>query len=480
MAVRAYMPGCTVTLPHKRIDLTPYLGEGGAVSTAKSLYAPKGRFQIVIPDKPYRIQGRVDDSFYGIVEPMDRVEIRMARNASEHPDGMPIVMRGFVREVSRSETMGSDGRPQRQVTISGDDYGMFGEIAQLNVLGMKPLGLSPLSALWPADLGASGGVGPALEQVRILLESLINAQINRMRDPHGGEVGPRDRGIQDIKLAGSVTEGFFWAHLLLQQEGTAWKKLMDVADTPWNEIFIEDRDDGPYLVYRPTPWVDLDGKPIDNMGQQIAVTEIEDTFDFVQRATYSRSDEAVYNVIWSAVHNPQENNNAALAAAIAGSDMQDYLVGEYGQDGSYKHESLNSAPSIYGVRIVVRDTMHYPGGEHPPAGNQAAVQVVVTDNGAEWAKLRRKWLIAANRDNVMWDSGDLTVRGNEKLRIGVHYILTRGQFRARHYVTEIGHHFAPYSGFTSSVKFIRSDNFYQRTKGKLSSFLLEGRKGVYA
>lgn len=114
----------------RTIDLTPYLGDQGSVRVTKSVREPAGAFSIAFAD---RIHQDAADSVYGLVEPMDVVEIRMAGDSHEYTEsvGAPVVMRGLVSQVQRTEGMGGDGKPMRTVTISGQDYGKIWQILQV-------------------------------------------------------------------------------------------------------------------------------------------------------------------------------------------------------------------------------------------------------------------------------------------------------------------------------------------------------------
>ena len=66
------------------IDLTPFFGDGTSISTTKNIGQPCGTFSLSFSDKPNvsgQNMGPVLDragleSIYGLVEPMDVVEIR--------------------------------------------------------------------------------------------------------------------------------------------------------------------------------------------------------------------------------------------------------------------------------------------------------------------------------------------------------------------------------------------------------------------
>ena len=100
------------------IELSPWLSESSGVRLSKSTREPAGGFSITLAD---RIHPDDLDSLYGLLEPMDLVEIRMAHEPHKvsNPGELPIVMRGFISDVTRSEGIGNNGAPQRHVVISG-------------------------------------------------------------------------------------------------------------------------------------------------------------------------------------------------------------------------------------------------------------------------------------------------------------------------------------------------------------------------
>jgi hypothetical protein len=111
------------------INLAPWLGDGSAINTSKGTRDKAGGFSIVIPDMPIDRHGL--DTLYGVVEPMDLIEIRMQRTRGKFTENQPpIVMRGFVSRVTRSESL-AGGKPARTVTIQGQDYGKIWQMIQL-------------------------------------------------------------------------------------------------------------------------------------------------------------------------------------------------------------------------------------------------------------------------------------------------------------------------------------------------------------
>ena len=505
MAARTYYPAAQVNIFRteqqadadgvpQELDITPYIGEGGSISTAKDLYNPKGRWEVVLPDKPYRIplgngkESRIVDSLYGLIAPMNVVEIRLARNAYKYTQRLPVIMRGFVRDVGREEAMGEDGQPARFVRISGDDYGCIGEIVKLHQwYGSSGQYLNPILRL--NELSINNSVLPASDYIETLLDKLWNEQLFQMMAETG------NGHVLQVQFDGQVKVGLVATAQIATNNGTAWKLMMDKADTPWNELFIEDRDieldggdEGPYLVYRPTPYADIatnlvagsaDNKFIENTGQTIDPAKVwivwadeeEDAgseFVMMRSVNYRRHDREVYNIFWVTGEMLKFAADKQMATAIA-KEVADV------QSLHYK----NSQVEIYGARPLELNSSHVPADTQPhhTADDPEKSRVNISD----WTKLRRQWLMAANRDNVMFDEGEMSIHGNERLRIGSYYLVLRGQLKLQHYITQVSHHFVPYREFTTTLGFIRANNHYLREQLRgtyTSPFLLEGRQGV--
>lgn len=466
---KTFMPACRVKIAGR--DITGFLSDGGHVSTTKDLYAPKGRWEVVIADKPLKEGGLVIDSLYGLIAPMDTAEIRLCRNAHEYPGGTPpVVMRGFVRSVTREEQLDAGGRPNRVVRISGDDYGCIPELVQISIMHGAALQQTILPVLRLDQLGIQNSIIPAGEFIQTLLIP-VNKQIGDM-SAHTG-----DPGITSISYRGSVSVGEVYTRRLEQAEGTIWKLMFDFADTPWNELYIEDTDAGPELVYRPTPWKDLDGGWIPNMGQSVnaetvrfeggGITDSQQEIELVRSTVYQRNDAHVYNVYWAKAWalpmDPMPVFSNALATQVDGVHILDYE---------------HAAKSIYGVRVLTLDTTQAPSGTPWPDGG-VDQRPVVKQNFDDWLRQKREWMVAANKDNVLRDEGTLVVRGSEKFKIGRYYLLDRGTFLTDHYLTRVSHTYVPYREYVTHLNFIRANNYILRQGSAPSAFLREGRKGVH-
>lgn len=496
--------------PGSMIDLTPLIGDGGHVSTNKSIYKPVGAFEIGIPDKPLVIDGYPAgiDSLWGVIEPMDQVIIGMARNVGAYgsqfkswikgqigamwgDEGIPMVMTGFVRKVVRDESMDQSGKPRRRILIYGNDYGCIGEIAQVSrIAGIsRDINMLPLSTL--DQLGLKTGKMKAAEFVEAIRKNMFVKQIEFMR--------AKMPGIFDIKRSapvvldgvehGIVTKGTVITNALGDFDGTAWTILHKFSDSPWNELFLEDRcnmdtgEFGPYLVFRPTPFRSYKSDSnqdsllsfwnngiVDNMEQKLYADVIVDSSEKPLIGAYQqRSDAAVSNVYWVPLWQGSLWSDRMLANAL---ENKDSLTTSF--------DKPRSSLDIYGPRIINHDSKLVADDVTLTIQTQAvdAEKAIITNT--EWAKKRQSWLRDANEDNVGFSDGVLRVQGQERLRAGCYYMYSRGQMLYTQYVTGVSHLFVPYQGFTTTMQYIRGDNFYKRIAQQKPPHLLEGHVGAYS
>lgn len=439
------------------IDLTPFIGEAGLVQTSKGIAEPAGGWQVTLADRALESVGSYE-SLYGLIEPMDMVEIRMRHGVATAAGRPPVVMRGFVTEVRRSESMNGDGRPQRAVVIGGQDYGKVWQIIQINYFAGYLLGktyITDFKLFEQFGTGYETTLSPAkfFEQV---VTKIINPYLDEMLPKNS--VLPRSLGV-DIKVKGATISPGIQA-----QEGTIYELLRAFGDVgPWNELFVEDREDGVYCVYRPNPFVDITtGEKIQADAPDPEYVDI-DAADIVS-INVSRSDANVANFYW--VDSPRFNlitdiyrRQAAAAASDPTVVLKDYP---------------NSDVKLYGIRVMRVATQQ--GGTdmktHNTGGKASDVQSLEKSVGG-WIDGRRRVLVETNRDNVLMERGSLRLRGNEDLRAGRYLRVTRGSFVATYYITQVEHEFIPFGGFFSSVTVDRGTGFVERIRRGGSPYLAE-------
>lgn len=221
------------------IDLTPYLGDGSSVVTRKSIREPAGGFSITFADKPKAsgvsvgtpLLGSSMETVYGLVEPMDVIEIRMWSGIGTKPAVLPIKMRGFVSKVGRSQSMTQDGKPVRSVIVSGQDYGKIWQTYQVLYLSAYDGANAFLTAynMWEKFGVGAQNTMPAGDFVRAMVEKVLN--------PHIKGFMPKNSPMpKELKLDISVKNGVV-NNSYQSQQGSIYDVLRSMADVGvWNEL----------------------------------------------------------------------------------------------------------------------------------------------------------------------------------------------------------------------------------------------------
>lgn len=464
------------------IDLTPFLGENGGVRTSKSVRSPAGAFNITLADQMYMGKTRQMESLYGLIEPMDVVEIRIAHAPTDPayvaeyqrlPEHLPIVMRGFVSSVRRSEVMSPDGRPARAIVVSGQDYGKLWQIMQIRYLANYVLGQDLLTSLRLAqNYGVNSGADfTANDFVREIIANVLNPFIDKMRmnsgakDEDGNPVSPVRRiETLDLRVPDAKVSPF---GINAWSGGTLFQLLSHYGDVgPWNELFLEDREDGVAVVYRPNPFYTPGGDEISpsSTGQKAAEVSITDA-DVVS-VDVARTDANVANYFW--VDNP--------SFALIQSETLRLQDGAMNPDTYYIENYRNCAPWLYGLRMMELQTnqgMRLDSQKKEDLTNGKGELLA-------WLNQRRRIIVQSNRDNVVFESGGLVLKGNERIRPGMYVKLKRGGLQQKMYAHQVDHNYMPMRTFTTSVSFDRGTGFVERAKrsgGGESPYLSELNAG---
>lgn len=471
----------------RTVDLTPFLGENGSVRTSKSVREPAGAFNITLADRIFGqgTRGLAQmESLYGLIEPMDLIEIRFAREPHRYrgqgfPDDLPVIMRGFVSKVDRVEGIGNDGKPTRSVVISGQDYGKILQIMRIiyfpnYVLGQNLLTNFRLFANYGVGFTPNQSAGAWVEEV---ITKVVNPYLEQLASRNGtDEEGEPISSVRLISVEASVDTGTVSPFgLNTYQGGTIYEMLTYFGDVgPFNELFIEDReaDDeqtGVVLVYRPNPFRDLDGNWIQGEPANLVVEKITD--DDLMGLSLSRSDANIANYYWVNAPRYQLNNPEILRLTAASGDEATFLLNDY----------QNATPNLYGIRKMEVETQQGDTAEQTRQDAQPLeVSEAERDLGVQWLAERRRVLINQNRDNVLYESGTMQLRGNERVRAGQYVRLERRDFPADYYITAVDHTFLPFRSFTTAVQFERGRGFIERVTTEQAPYLAEvDAGGVY-
>lgn len=442
------------------IDLTPFCGDGSSITTGKNIGQPCGSFSISFSDKP-NIAGQAMgpvlstaglESIYGLVEPMDVVEIRMWSGIGVCPNPLPIKMRGFVTEVTRGRQMGPDGKPMRTVMITGQDYGKILQSYQLLYLPSYDGAPALLTGFNFFDQfgGDAKNVITGAEFINLLLDKAINPLLDTLLPQNNGV----PRVIKtDLQASGSVSDSW------MNEKGSVYDLMKQYLDIGvWNELFIEDREDGVYLVWRPVPAVDLmTGYAIQNLKQPPSHGTIPD--NYIVQMRQGRNDNSVYNYYW--VTNQRfalvDDNYRQIEALMAGGSQPAMTY-------------PNTDVKYYGIRAMYADSVMTPDTvTSVSSGHTQNEQEQRSGYMIDWVKDRRDIMVNSNKDNVVLEFGSLEIKGGptrdnttDALHAGDYITVKDGQLTWDAYVMNIQDNFIPYSRYTTALEFARGTGFARR------------------
>lgn len=456
------------------VDLTPYIGEHNGVRVRKSVREPAGSFSITMTDQLYYDGNKsYGDSLYGLIEPMDSIEIRMTANAYQTAGGgqYPMMMRGFVSRVEISETMGSDGKPQRNIIVSGQDYGKILQMMQIfhqpGVPNSDAAYMSEFPFFAQFGQGVQNSIMPASQFITLLFGNVINPYIAKLNESL--DIIMPDVIVSSGQVSPYGTGGW--------QGGTIHNLIMSVGDIgTWNEFFIEDREDGPYAVYRPNPFYAVDSNKIFTFPDgKWPATNIVGREDVVSISA-SRTDANLANYFW--VTSPRFNlayEDDLIAISVQAS--QQVPAGSQ-NPGPFISNYPNIDPTLYGMRKMMEQTNQGGNGE-TNQGNGTQLNALRVENKNDligWITQKRLDMIAQNKDNIVFENGSMRLAGNENIRAGTYVQYKPGNVANTYYAVSVEHDYAPFGSYFTSVEYERGTGFIGRAQqdaGAQSPYLAE-------
>jgi len=434
----------------RSIDLTPYFGEGSSVRTSKSVREPAGGFVLSFGDQPFIGEYSNQQTFetlYGLIEPMDYIEIRWRHNPATAAGARPpIIMRGFVSTISRVE-------PQRSVTVAGQDYGKIWQMMQILYLPGFIIGEDLLTNFKLFErYGGAVDVLPAAQFVAQIFQQVINPFIATLVPANS--IAPSTIEASQYLM---VAHGVCSFQGSQNQQGTIYSILKTFADVgAWNELYLQDEEDGVHCVFRAIPTMDLNGDLIQSDAPSPQYVDIPDT-DVIS-LNVTRSDANVANYYW--VRAPRFDMVDSLYEqqfALQGADPESVLQTTY----------PNTLVSLYGLRPMQVDS-EMGGDDVTSMGSSLLAPQQNERNGqmCNWVNDRRVIMAKQNQDNILYESGAMRVRGNENIRAGMYVRLHRGAMVAVYYVVKVDHDYMPFQGVFSTITFERGTGFIERvTRG---------------
>jgi hypothetical protein len=478
MTIKTYQPKISVILKknvafqngvsqrysnsRSEIDLTPFIGENGEVSTHKSVGSggQTGLFTVILANQ---MDLKSQDSMYGLISPMDQIEIRMSGEPHKYTGKLPIIMRGFVTDIRINEAMGDDGKPARAVIISGQDFTKIFINLQIFLLRWQAVGKNFTTAYQWVQLV---GTQKVAQSVTAFIQTAVDALLKPYLDDIFTQKNRSGKETANIFKTDLQEVG---GNIMLQgidpNNKSLWNLIASQAELPWNELFVEDREDSPYLVLRKKPYKDFTTGNYIFSGVKAAETEID--FVDVKQINSSRTDVNVANLFWVDMPNLYYLNPVTFRAYEAGKN-----------DGTvFDQGHANNSHKLYGTRLMQTSSNLSSWGASTanlPEAELAAAKGELED----WSKIRRVQLRDLNKDNVLFVNGSMKIRGNENVKPGSYIKLKRGPLESEYYVQTVDHKFLPFRSYTTEINFIRGTGFKERAKLKPSPYYAEVGQGV--
>jgi hypothetical protein len=444
----------------KTIDLTPFLTDLSSVTTSKSVREPAGAFAITVSDQPYTVAAGTD-TLAGIVEPMDMIEIRFRHfpNGSALP---PVIMRGFVSDVRRSESMGPDGTPMRGVTITGQDYGKLWQMLQIFYGPGYVIGQDIISAYGMFERFGSGAkIGQSgADFLKETFDKVLNPYVKGIVE--GNSTNP-----STIELKALQKHGVTSIAGTQNQEGALFDLLNRFLDVGvWNELYITEDDEKVYCIYRPNPALDVHGKPIDpDVKAPVAWSASADPTTLVYYDVpaedivsfdLSRTDANVANYYW--VRAPRFEMVSDIYSKQAGATSGDKKTIDL-------TEYVNTKGKLYGIRkLEVYTEMGGDDISNTSSGLTESEKTKRDTSMMNWIANRRQILVEQNRDNVLLEHGTIAIKGNENIRMGNYIKVRRGSFSALYYIVQVEHQYSPFNRFITVLQLDRGLGFVERMR----------------
>lgn len=420
------------------LNLTPFLNEGSSVTTQRSINNPNGGFTIRLGDQFVSKHG---DSIYGLVEPMDAIEIRMSRT------GKPLmVMRGVVTDISLDESMGQG--PTRTVTITGNDYGAF--LRMIQILFMKGSSRDDLiiqmsGQYMQEKFGIPYGSMKAAQFVSLMVDNVVNKFIE----------GLSNNALQPlvVDLTGANAEDIVYPMgYQANPEGTMWSHIQKYGNLgPFYEAFMDDGEDVTTFWYRKPAFKNIKTDKYifpDTSAKSFSVPPSE-----ITGIKYSRSERDVANFYYvRAPHVDFLTGMDAITQSVM-SDGQKLVTDGVG----FENCDLN----LFGRRAMEISTNH--GAALVPGALKEEYEKGMNYLTAYLVK-QIKYLQDSNIDNAVFESGTIRCAGRPEYKVG-HYcdVTWLSGLKASGYVTAVSHTFEPYKGYTTTLQYARGTGFVNRT-----------------
>lgn len=478
MNVHTRNPRCSVrfvSLEKRYGEFTVDFTKGSIrqVSVHRRMGEAAGAFQIVLLPREsgfLQLPG-LPGHWRDMLGAMDYVEITL-----HVPPRLPkIVMRGFIDTVTEEFSI-HGGTPERVIIINGRDYGKLLLITRLYYTDSEEGFHIPLLKAWKEGmdrifswrtnppppisdaLPIGGDTNLTKFQPKEFMQNVIEAFYRPQEDnilkyhPHAPRL---DYHALDGALiqAGDPTLSTVAPQMIPLNYAPftdLWTILRIYQHHPWRELYIEEGTIAPRLLFRPTPWLDFHGTPV-----QALFELYEDTLphhvvseDTLVEYSLSHSDEEVRNFFSVSPDNAgafvqMVKTVGPLEGLFQSFRINPYLVGiedrdDFEETGIMKRSNYK----IAGFRLFDVRTPYLDFDRRVSEKKIKEKLVEIREQGARG----NEWIRRAMDHGAVLEFGVIHVRGNEGIGIG-HYLqmdsgprLDLGQ-GARYYVEGVSHVF---------------------------------------
>jgi hypothetical protein len=107
------------------------------------------------------------------------------------------------------------------------------------------------------------------------------------------------------------------------------------------------------------------------------------------------------------------------------------------------------------------------GNAETDNGNGSPQGAARTQNGnalLAFMNKRRQQLIDQNKDNVVFEDGNLRIKGNHGIRAGTYIRLAHGNMQSYYYVPAVTHEYLPFRSYHTTAHVERGTGFIDRTQ----------------
>ena len=409
-----------------------------SITTLNNLRNPSGAWTAELAYRKAR-KGMSDEgeaALYKWINPMDIVEIQLN-------DSNETTMMGMVEQVRNHQYVTSAGVVQG-VKLTGRS---LGAMWQNDTLKFFPANVTSKKE---TEISMEGRLPSGFEK-RAFQPKMLTKILGEFYGRSPVELIKfitNDVSAVKIKLAdGRTIRDFIDTELTIEEgdktystagftyEGSIWGLLQQVSAKPFYELFTDSRDGKLILRFRPTPF------------DKGSWNDLNTWLDGISYHIVPDSDVVSKNLIRS----PNESYSIFHVSSVVSAWYGNDAVSEYGMFPPIIDPILYET---LGLRLLSTRTSLLP-------------LTFDGDVGKDIASIHKKYrnrLYLWYKDNHRFESGTITIKGNDKIRIGERLVLGNRSRTRTFYIEEVSHHWIYGRRFTTTLNLTRGANETNRNR----------------